>query len=1039
MLDQSRKFAEQGVAKAGADLLATGENEDGVKTYVRVMTLLRQQEQAYAVLQKALEEAKLELPVVKEQVEKKGISGLTDAQWRENVRNKRIETSRNGMEAALQEMGSTVNKYFTPEERLAFAQFADSKRSGMSFDDLDKFLIPLAINAGLADQEARWRFELMLQWAQALNRYRNVQPFVDLQRRRGRFAELGAQMEKFAEVLPMSYRTSEWSVAADAYHAAGDEANEMRMLGKVFPGLDSARQERYFKLLLEKQPQELIRIASTWTGPAQWGEQAANFAVAHGSPAVAHAVVEARGKSRPPVWNKAYNALVGLYFAEPTAEINDAFLSALGDDPISARIAKPVDRNQQLAGNIWFYYGSRYGEYRGASKQVNSEDFLAGILEQSPASASGYKTLADYYQSSGDTKRAIADYGHTLELSPNRPDVYDSLASAYYKQGDRGAALAKWKQAFAVLAKQLSSSRAPDSFWRDFGRTCDQLRTRHLFGELKPDADAIVRTYLRYNGTWQSNAVLHPAYVAQGDPAAATDWLLDVAASAPEPARVLADVADASWIPQAQRAQVYRRILELKQESAGKLNGFERQYAQQELNEWHVRWIRYLVKTKQYADAATAIATLSSETRQADITALVPLEMLVAAQLGTLDAKLAAFRTEPQSEPAADLLRTAARELFEAGDKQSARKILELVFAREIEEHKLVATNFLGLAEIRLAAGDTPGALDLLRRLGIAVGAPFENLDSSAALLEKTGHNAEAVEFLDQLVRSAPWDSSYRLRLAKTKLAAGLDAGAAQSALSGVASASSAAYEVRLKAAHALAGRSHESLGSGELDLLAAGKSSITPAAADKFYFYEARMRAAEILTDAHTKVQLLSHCIIDFPQLDAARVPLFEAANNSRSYDYALGVLEPIFQTQYFRNDVAETGSEEEQIVSSGEEEEESGDDSDVGSSESQLSRAERAHLSQTIADTMAQLGRYPDALSFYQSAHGLDTSGANSKILDRKIADIKSILRRQRENAARQPLLHEALEQDRVVHPRLLARATAVSASASKGGAKR
>jgi hypothetical protein len=45
---------------------------------------------------------------------------------------------------------------------------------------------------------------------------------------------------------------------------------------------------------------------------------------------------------------------------------------------------------------------------------------------------------------------------------------------------------------------------------------------------------------------------------------------------------------------------------------------------------------------------------------------------------------------------------------------------------------------------------------------------------------------------------------------------------------------------------------------------------------------------------------------------------------------------------------------------------------------------------------------------------------------------------LRIQRENAARQPLLHEALEQDRVVHPRLLARATAVSPSASKGGAK-
>jgi hypothetical protein len=75
MLDQARKFAEDGVAKAAPDLLANGENGDGVKTYVRVMTRLRQHEQAYSVLQKGLEDAKAELPVVKEQVEKKGISG----------------------------------------------------------------------------------------------------------------------------------------------------------------------------------------------------------------------------------------------------------------------------------------------------------------------------------------------------------------------------------------------------------------------------------------------------------------------------------------------------------------------------------------------------------------------------------------------------------------------------------------------------------------------------------------------------------------------------------------------------------------------------------------------------------------------------------------------------------------------------------------------------------------------------------------------------------------------------------------------------
>ena len=169
-----------------------------------------------------------------------------------------------------------------------------------------------------------------------------------------------------------------------------------------------------------------------------------------------------------------------------------------------------------------------------------------------------------------------------------------------------------------------------------------------------------------------------------------------------------------------QRAAIYQRILQFKEDAVGKHTGFERQYAEQDLASWQVRWIRYLVRTKQYQAAASAIAALPKETRDAQAATLVPLDLRVAAQLGTLDSMLLAYRAEPQRAPAPEVLRNAARQLFEAGDKQSARKILELVFAREIEGHNLVASNFLGLAEIRLAAGDTAGALDLLRRLVVA-------------------------------------------------------------------------------------------------------------------------------------------------------------------------------------------------------------------------------------------------------------------------------------------------------------------------------
>jgi predicted negative regulator of RcsB-dependent stress response len=511
----------------------------------------------------------------------------------------------------------------------------------------------------------------------------------------------------------------------------------------------------------------------------------------------------------------------------------------------------------------------------------------------------------------------------------------------------------------------------------------------------------------------------------------------------------LADVADAPWIPLAARAPIYQRILESKQDALGKLTGLERDNAQEEIDSWQVRWIGYLIRTKKYAQAADAIAALPRETRDARAAALVPLDLQAAAQLGTLDQKIAGYRAEPQTVPASAILRHSARQLFEAGDKQSARKILEFVFAREIDEHQLNAANFLGLAEIRLASGDTPGALDLLHRLVAVVGNPLENLDPAAALLEKAGHNAEAIEFLDPLVKSAPWDASYRLRLAKARIAAGRDVAASQAVLASIASGSNAAYDLRIKAALALAGRPHSDLGSGELNLLAGNTAAISSAAADKFYFYEARIRAAQNTADAPTKIGLLSHCVIDFPRRDEARVPLFQAAANARSDEFALAVLEPLLQKQFLGQRVSGAGAEdeakEEQIVNSDAGEEGSGSEPVLAATAVQtLSRAQQAQVAETIGDTMTRLNRLADAVSYFEIARRVEKSPAMRKQLNHKIAAGRSELRMERQNAARQPLLHEALEQNRVVRPRLVARAapapkaTAVKAGSVQGGMK-
>jgi predicted Zn-dependent protease len=1037
LLTQARGFAEQGVTSAGGELLASTDNHAGTKLYTRILTRLRQQETAYATLLSTYSAASSSWPVIKEQITKEGVAAAKDGEWRQRQKEIRMENARAGLHAALVEMGGAVARYFTPEEKVSFAEFAQKLRGSMMASDVaEKFALPLAESAGLAEKEAAWRYELLMSGSKLPQQLiADMNSYIELQRRRLILADLGPQLERFAPRVNGGYRSMVLIAAARAYREVGDAENELRLLASVGSDyLGGENQKRLFSLLLIHRPEQLAQIAANWT---PWGQQAADFVVANGDAALAHAVVAARGRARPPVWSRAYGALTGLYFAEPTAEVNNAFLAALGDNKIAERIGKPVDRNAQLAGDIWFYYGSRYGEYQSVTKQGTPEDYLPAPLEQSPATAAGYLALADYYAEGGDTHSAISDYSHTLELTPGRADVLDRLALAYSKQGARAEALAQWRLALSTLTRQIDTARVPESFWTDFAHICDHLRARRLFSPLKGDTDTLLRAYLHRNGNYRSNAPLSGAFLAAGEPAAATSWLLDLASAAPDPTQVLADVADAPWIPVAQRAPIYQRILENKQNALSRAEGFQKESGQEELRLWQVRWLNYLIQTKQFTQAADYLTALPFETQHSRAASLVPYELQAAAHLGTLDAKIAGYRADASSAPSPEVLRAAARQLFEAGDKQSARQLIEFVFAREIENHRLVASNFLGLAEIRIAAGDTPGAIELLRRLVVVVGNPYENLDPAAALLEKTGHPAEAVEFLDQLEKSAPWEASYHVRLAKARLAA-KDANASTDALAKIASSTEAAYSVRVEAATALSGAPDAGdLGSAELKLLSARLRSISTAAADRAFFYDARLKAAENVADAHAKMQLLSKALADTPARGDARIPLFKAAEGIHSDEIALLAIESLLREKLLER-ASDSESSEEEIVSSGDMEADAGDeDAPVETNlATKLSPAEQAQISLAVANALVRLHRWSEALPYLQASQKMEKAPARRKEITGKLAEARTVLRRERLNLARQPILHQELEQDRVVRPRLIARAAAPVKVSATGG---
>jgi tetratricopeptide (TPR) repeat protein len=1033
-LEPSKTFADQGIRAAGDELLASQENHEGAKTYVRVMTRLRLQDKAYATLQNAMGAASNSLPVLKEQVAKQGIAGVSDKEWREHVLATRKQNARNGMRSALTEMGSTVSRYFTPEQKVTFAAFAQVLRGPMSDADVREFAIPLSQAAGLAEQEVAWRYELLVKAPMDPANSGQLQELEQLQRQRLKFTELAQQLENFAIRVRPEVRIAVLSDAAEAYRAAGDTDNEFRLLSSAGANnLAGANQTRLFALLLKRDPQKLVQVAGSWS---PWGQAATGFVLANGDAELAGAVVTARSTLRPPVWGKSYTALVGLYFAETQPVINTAFVNALGDQTIAERIGKQVDRNNQLAGDIWFYYASRYGEYLADTRQGTSEDFLPAELEHSPASADPYLSLGDYYMDLGDTGKAIEQYKYTLELAPGRVDIHDKLALAYFKSRNRAEAVAQWKLFFAAELNQVNNARLPETFWADFGRASDHVRTRGLFVDLKPEIEQLVRAYLHRNGNYRSNAVLHSVYVLQSDPAAATTWLLDLSTSAPDPTIVLQDIADISWIPLANRGPLYQRILEAVQAATAKTAGLEQENAKATLWKWQLRWIKYLVATKQYNQAADLISTLRKDPSVSDSASLVPYEMQCIAKLGALDTIISGYKADPQTAPSAESLRAAARQLFDGGDKQSSRKILEFVFARELEEHQLVATNFLGLAEIRIADGDTAGAVTLLKRLVLVVGDAYQNMDSSASLFEKTGHPAEAVLFLEPLAKATPWEPSFQLRLAKAQLAAAQDKTAPAQSLAKLSAASENPYALRVQAATALAGLPQPNdFGSSELKLLAAGAKEITPAASDHPYFYDSRLAAAQNSPDARGKMEVLAKALADSPSREDARIPFFRAAVSITEDERALASIEQLLQKRQL-GQFAPANPNDEEIL--GSDENEAGQVDMETSPGLALQPSQQAQLAHEVALAMLRLDHLDEAASYLQIAHNLEKSPAELKRISSQLLDVRTRLRRQRTNAARVPILHAELEQDRLVRPRLVAQSAAPAKSPAKPGGK-
>ncbi len=1007
---QAKDFAQQGADAAGRDLLANPANRAGAQLYVRILTRLREYPQAYARLEDALSAAQspgISFTSTVQQVEKQGFAAVTDSQWRQREQELRSASGKQGMDACMREMGAAAAQYFTPEETSAFSQFLAGNQTAGAPPD---YLIDAAEAARLSDLEARWRYA-----AAQFDAPGNLSRLIQLQSARLKYSELGAQLEEIADRTGNQYsRSYALRSAADAYRSAGDPQSELRIYSE---GLFRENEQRYFELLFELQRQQIVDLAGSSQGI--YYDSAANFAVASGDEKLANAAIQAHGASLPPVWTKAYTGLTGLFYSDGAANVNGSFLDILDDRPIGERLGQKLDLNQQLAGDVWFYYGSRYGEYLAATHQGDPEDYLPASLEQSPGSAGAYFTIAEYYSDAGDSARAIANYQYSLELNPDQPSVYDRIAVLDWQAGQHAQAIAAWKRALDLLEKQQAKGSVPQSFWSDFASIAQHLGQRKLAAEFRPGMDALLREYVGRNGFYNLMPLLRAAYSSLNDPAAGAAWLLDLSSATNTQGTILAELSDVDWIPLRQREPFFQRIIELKQTNVEKSEGEQKESAQDELRNSLVRWIEYLVDVKQFQRAKDALDALPEDTTKLSADELAPLDLRIAAELNTLDSILAAYQVDPEHAPSFDVLSAAATSLENNHEQSAARKILEFAYSREIARHNLSATNFLGLAEIRLDSGDTPTALDLLNRMVLVVGQPYENLDAAAALLESSHHPAEAAAFLAQLVRATPWDPNYRLRLSRAQIAANLDAATARANIAAIAASQDVSYALRADAATALAVKSPNSnLGSGELNLLASG-APIAAKQANAAYFTRARILAASEIREDSERIALLRAALEDAPSSDAARIQLLHAAAARREYQLGLSAAEPLLNSLQFSAGAAQADDAPVDQPNDAPEASAATDSSAPGG----LSRAERLRIAIDLATVTENLDRLDDAARYLDAAQQLERDPARRAEIREHLARVRAEIDRRAANAARQPQIHRELEQDRLVRPRLIA----------------
>lgn len=1013
-IPQARHYAELGAKAAGTGLLlAEGRRvQDGdAAAYARILVRAHAADVAMATLQASLADAAAPSAVnaLLAQVKQQGPLAVTDNAWRARFIAMRQQQAGQAFAAALQAMCHTVDLYATPEDRARFASLLDAQARGASDEHLRSWWIPAAETAQLPELEERWRTGLLMAAGQRGND--QLQPILQLQHARMLLAALRQTLDAY---VASRSKASDGNGARDEIFRisveTGDVDGLLRLVHQqmAFLESDAGTQQLVLDEIISHAPKELVTFAASHNEAL--ADRATDSAIASAPLPIALEAIIARGGRISPVWTAQYHALAGLYDRDASQTTGAAFHAALAlDQTIGQRVAAKPDPAQQLVGAVWFYGAARYGQWLSLPGQRgDAEETMAADLEQA-ATLENYRELATSYDEAGRTDAALGELRHAMELAPDSASLEDASAVLLWKSNRKPEAIAAWTRSYADLRSLEDSGGAvPESFWSDFASITRHTASRSLTQPLETAREDVLRVYLARNGAYRSNELLAAEFAAWPDPKAGVSHVLTLAANSKDEFEVLGDIDSASWLPASSQVAVLERELQLLHNAASDPSRAT------QMENWSYRrgslqnhLLSLYLNAGDTAKARALLASMTDAERAQPETQKAT--VLIAARQGELSTLLASYSASPGQAPSTETLEGAAAQLSSEKQYPAARQLLEFVFARAQSEHALEAKDYLALAEARLHAGDTPGAVAVLQQMTQQGTDRTTRLDSAAALLEKNGLPQEAIAFLTQLSSAAPWEVSVTVRLAEAKNK--VHAGDGVAALKAVASNGDAPYLLRVRAARDLRGAAApaHSLGSGELDVLAAGSQDAS--AAGQPYFALARAAVADRTSDAATKLRLLREAIAIAPygsESETMRSQLFLAAYDAKQMTDARMILDEWTAARGHARSSSAWNSA-------------GGSDESAIGDNTTSAQGEDPHVLDAMAAVYLATGDRAQAINALQREAAAMGDTAPAKKVRQQAAQLLALARRDAANAVRRPMIHAELAQPHVVRARL------------------